>query len=59
MNGPIEPQCYITLGWKGFPGTNNLAYWAYSISWSVAFVSYGENKMNETRGCVHNTSFSS
>jgi hypothetical protein len=28
MNGPNKLECYITLSWKGFPGTNSLAYWA-------------------------------
>ncbi len=23
-------ECYITLGWKGFPVTNTIAYWDYS-----------------------------
>jgi hypothetical protein len=27
---PIILECYITLGWKGLPGTNILAYWANS-----------------------------
>jgi hypothetical protein len=22
--------CYVTLGWKGLPKTNTLAYWAHS-----------------------------
>jgi hypothetical protein len=22
-------EVYITLGWKGLPGTDTLAYWAY------------------------------
>ncbi len=30
MNGPNKLGWYITLGWKGFPGTNTLAYWAHS-----------------------------
>jgi len=28
MNGPNKLECYITLSWKGLPGTNSLAYWA-------------------------------
>jgi hypothetical protein len=30
MNGSINLKCYLTLGWKSWPGTNNLAYWADS-----------------------------
>ncbi len=26
-NRDIKLECYITLGLKGLPGTNNLAYW--------------------------------
>ncbi len=29
MNGPNKLKCYITLGCKGLPGTNNLSSWAY------------------------------
>ncbi len=29
-NEPNKLQCYITLGWKGLPLTNTLAYWNYS-----------------------------
>ncbi len=27
MDGPNNLEIYITLGWKGLPGTNTLAYW--------------------------------
>jgi hypothetical protein len=27
----IKLQCYIALVWKGFPVTNTLAYWTYSL----------------------------
>ncbi len=27
---PNKLECYITQGWKGFPGTNTLAHWTYS-----------------------------
>ncbi len=30
INWPNRLDCYITLGWKVFPGTNTLAYWAHS-----------------------------
>jgi hypothetical protein len=33
MNGPSKRESYITLGWKGFPGTKTLAYSAYLISY--------------------------
>ncbi len=29
-NGSYKLQHYITLGWKGLPGTNTLANWAHS-----------------------------
>ncbi len=29
-HGFNELECYIRLGWKGLPRTNNLAYWALS-----------------------------
>jgi len=29
MNGPNTSECYVTLGWKGLPGTNTVAYWAH------------------------------
>jgi hypothetical protein len=29
-NGPSE-ACYITIGLKGLPGTNTIAYWAHSM----------------------------
>jgi hypothetical protein len=28
VNNPNKPHRYITLGLKGLPGTNTLAYWA-------------------------------
>jgi hypothetical protein len=31
MNGPNKLDHYITLGWKGLPGTITLAYWIHSI----------------------------
>jgi hypothetical protein len=31
MNGPKKLESYITLGWKGLPETNTLAYWAHLI----------------------------
>ncbi len=27
-NTPKKLECYMTLGWKGFPGTNTLTSWA-------------------------------
>jgi len=30
LNGPNNIEGYITLGWKYFPGTNSVAYWANS-----------------------------
>jgi hypothetical protein len=29
-NWPYRLKYYITLGWKGLPGTNTPAYWAHS-----------------------------
>ncbi len=29
-NGPNKLECYITLGLRGLPRTDALAYWAYS-----------------------------
>ncbi len=26
-NGRVKLECYITLGWKGLPETNTLAFW--------------------------------
>jgi len=31
MNGPNKLECYITLGWKGLPGANTLAYWTLTL----------------------------
>ncbi len=28
-NEPSKLECYNTPGWKGFPLTNSLAYWAH------------------------------
>jgi hypothetical protein len=28
----LLPYPHIRLGWKGLPGTNTVAYWAYSLS---------------------------
>jgi hypothetical protein len=33
MNGPNKVKCYITLGWKGLPETNALAYFAQFLSY--------------------------
>ncbi len=29
INGPNKLDCFITLGFKGLPGTNTVAYWAH------------------------------
>jgi hypothetical protein len=29
MNGPKKQECYITVGWRGLPGTNTLACLAH------------------------------
>jgi hypothetical protein len=29
MNRPNKSECYVTLGWKGLPGTNTVVYWAH------------------------------
>jgi len=26
-NGPNKLECYITVSWKGLPGTNTPTYW--------------------------------
>ncbi len=44
-------QCYITLGWKGFPGTKTLG--PFVIYKEIQCCKYG------SWGCIHNTSFSS
>jgi hypothetical protein len=36
VNGPNKLECYITLGWKGFPDTK-------PSSLSGSFISYEEN----------------
>ncbi len=30
MDGSKKQECYITVGYKGLPGTNTQAYWAHS-----------------------------
>jgi hypothetical protein len=43
----------ITLGWKGLPGPNTLAYWAYlKIIKKIKIVNYGPS------GTLHKTFFS-
>jgi hypothetical protein len=43
-NTPKKLQCYMTLGWRGFPGTNTLAFWA-----QISFCSYGTDSLKNYR----------
>jgi hypothetical protein len=42
MSEPNRMECYITLNWKGLPGTNTLAYLVYI-------------KLSKMRCCEHSS----
>jgi hypothetical protein len=45
-NGSNKLECYITLGQKGLPVTNTLAYWAYSkVREKINFVKMTKRKV--------------
>ncbi len=53
MNGHNKRDCYISLGWKGFPLTNTLANWEHSqVTKKMKCCEYGPWYH------IHNTSFS-
>ncbi len=47
MHGPDKLQFYITLSWRGFPGTNTLAYWSHS--WVKKMLKFCENDSRSSR----------
>ncbi len=61
MNGLNKLECYITLGWKSFPGTNGLVNWAYSyvqspFAWkSLACIAMKIYPLSYMPNCPHCT----
>jgi hypothetical protein len=50
MNGPIKLECYITLVWKGIPGTKYLRY-------SCEASDFGHSRGNKVRNFIKTESF--